>query len=184
MDDDRFERLTERQKECLRCVIRGLEVKEIARELGLSPSAVVERLRAARRALDVETSREAARLFAAHDQSDTNIRYGDMPPTLVDIPYPLASIVGPQDGTGAGEPVRFREVSAPFVAVDPYPTTKPRHLPMPWRAKGTRSNDMTVSERLLASGTLTITIAIGAAIILIAVVQLMTLLVQLSRHGG
>jgi len=184
MDEDRFDRLTDRQKECLRCVLQGLEVKEIARELGLSPSAVVERLRAARRALDVETSREAARLLAAHEHSDTNMRYGDMPPTLVDILYPLASTVGSKDGTGAGEQVRLREVSAPFVALDPYPTAVPRRLPMPWRAKGTRCNDLTVSERLLASGSLTIAIAIGAAIILIAVVQLMTLLIQMSRHGG
>lgn len=116
MDEDRFDRLTERQKECLRCVTRGLEVNEIARELALSISAVVERLRAARRALDVETSREAARLLAAHEQSHTNMRHGDMPSRLVDIPYPLSSVVESEDGKGIGEQVRLREVSAPFVA--------------------------------------------------------------------
>src|ERR1700712_3300289 len=109
MGEDRFDKLTERQKACLRCVVRGLEVKETARELDLSPSAVIERLRAARRTLGVETSREAARLLAAHEHSKTNMRYGNTLPTLVDMPYPLSSAVGSEDGAGTGEPVRMRE---------------------------------------------------------------------------
>ena len=55
--------LTERQKECLRFVARGWEMKDIALELGISPDTVKNHLAAARRALGVWRSIDAARLL-------------------------------------------------------------------------------------------------------------------------
>ena len=56
--------LTEREREVLRLLSNGHDIKSIARELSVSPSAVTDRLRHARRKLGVSTSREAARLFS------------------------------------------------------------------------------------------------------------------------
>jgi DNA-binding CsgD family transcriptional regulator len=182
MDDDRFGKLTERQRECLRLVFRGFEVKEIARELDLSPTAVVERLRGARRALGVESSREAARLLAGYENSGVNMRHVDTPQPVADIPYPLSSAGASQDMAGSDGPTRLQEVSAPFIALTP--AAEPQNVPWPWRRKGARSNDLTLSQRFLASGGLTIAIALSVAIILIAVVELMGFLIQISRHGG
>jgi len=180
----RIQRLTDRQKQCLRLVSQGLEVKEIARELEIGPAAVVERLRAARRALDVENSRDAARLLAEHEHSKAYMRHVDTPQPVAHLSYKMPPSPASEDVAGSGGPLRLQEVSAGFAALDPRPAAASRDWPRPWRSKGERSNDLTLSERLLASGALTIAIALGAAIILIAVVQLMDFLIHLSRHGG
>jgi DNA-binding CsgD family transcriptional regulator len=56
--------LTDREREVLRLLANGHDIKSIARELSISTSAVTDRLRHARRKLGVSTSREAARIFA------------------------------------------------------------------------------------------------------------------------
>jgi DNA-binding NarL/FixJ family response regulator len=76
MAADPISKLSEAQKECLRLVHAGYEGKEIARLLELSPGAVVERLRAARRTLGVGSSREAARLLAGVDGANAYTRHG------------------------------------------------------------------------------------------------------------
>jgi DNA-binding CsgD family transcriptional regulator len=59
--------LTEREREVLRFLFRGYDIKSIARELDLSVNVVNERLRDARRRLGVSSSREAARILAAQE---------------------------------------------------------------------------------------------------------------------
>jgi DNA-binding CsgD family transcriptional regulator len=67
---DRIARLTERQRECLRLIGSGLQMKEIALRLGVKPDAIRERLRAAREVLDVDRSLTAARLLAEWEARD------------------------------------------------------------------------------------------------------------------
>jgi DNA-binding CsgD family transcriptional regulator len=62
---DRVARLSGREREVLRLLLRGHDGKSAARLLGISPGGVHERLREARRKLEVTSSREAARLLAA-----------------------------------------------------------------------------------------------------------------------
>lgn len=61
---DRFARLTERERATLRLLVAGHDAKSIAREQGLSVHTVNERLRDARAKLGVTSSRTAARLLA------------------------------------------------------------------------------------------------------------------------
>ena len=65
--DDRSAGLSPRQLQCLRLVARGWEAKEIGRELGISDLTVKNHLSAARAALGVARSIDAARLVAARD---------------------------------------------------------------------------------------------------------------------
>ena len=65
---DRFPELTEGQKNCLRLVDDLLTSKEIARILGISPFTVDQRLDAARRKLNADSRRDAARIFIARDR--------------------------------------------------------------------------------------------------------------------
>src|SRR3954463_333948 len=60
---DGFGALTEKEKQTLRLIVRGHDAKSIARSLGLSVHTINERLRDARRKLEVSSSREAARLL-------------------------------------------------------------------------------------------------------------------------
>lgn len=57
-----YQALTEKEKQTLRLIVRGHDAKSTARHLGLSVHTVNERLRDARRKLEVSSSREAARL--------------------------------------------------------------------------------------------------------------------------
>lgn len=57
-------RLTERQKQCLRRLYANFSVKEIGRDLNLSPNTVNEHLRDARALLGVDRSIVAARMLA------------------------------------------------------------------------------------------------------------------------
>jgi DNA-binding CsgD family transcriptional regulator len=64
---DGIDRLTAREKETLRLLFAGHDAKSIARHLSLSVHTVNERLRDARRKLNVSSSREAARLLAERE---------------------------------------------------------------------------------------------------------------------
>ena len=73
----RLARLNERQRQVLRLYYQGLEVKEIARELGIAPNTVNQHLRDARRILGVARSVQAARLLAeaeGHNRIGTDPR--------------------------------------------------------------------------------------------------------------
>ncbi|WP_254305486.1 helix-turn-helix transcriptional regulator [Sphingopyxis sp. BSNA05] len=59
------------QRDCLRLVLAHLNSKEIARELGVSPHTVDQRLRTAMRILNVQSRFEAARKFAAENQQQS-----------------------------------------------------------------------------------------------------------------
>jgi DNA-binding CsgD family transcriptional regulator len=183
-DADRIDRLTERQKECLRLVGLGFEIKEIARELRLSPTAVVERLRTARRILDVESSRDAARMLARQEAIKDNMRHVDMPAPVADVTYPPPSTLQPEADTGSGASLQVQEATTPFIVVDPRLAMGLRDWRWPWRARGGARNDLTAWERVLASWMLMAAVSLGAAIILLAIVQLMDLLIDVSRHGG
>jgi DNA-binding CsgD family transcriptional regulator len=65
-----MDRLNDGQRDCLRLVLAHLNSKEIARELGVSPHTVDQRLRTAMRILNAQSRFEAARIFAAHDHEN------------------------------------------------------------------------------------------------------------------
>ena len=62
-----FDRLTEKQKECLRLVLHRNSSKEIASELGISPHTVDARLKGALKTLRTVSRFEAARLLARYE---------------------------------------------------------------------------------------------------------------------
>ena len=99
MDPARIDRLTDAQRACLRLVLKHYETKEIARELGITPTAVVERLRAARQVLGASRSIDAARVLANYEDPD-NMRRVDMP-TVVEAGF-FSNRSAPSVGTGGG----------------------------------------------------------------------------------
>lgn len=65
-----FQALTEKEKQTLRLMGRGHDAKSLAKHLNLSVHTVNERLRDARRKLEVSSSREAARLLLETEGDD------------------------------------------------------------------------------------------------------------------
>jgi DNA-binding CsgD family transcriptional regulator len=67
MDGAAIQRLTERQKECLRLVAQGYTSKEIGRTLDLSPSTVDNHILTAVQSMSANTRGEAARTLTGHE---------------------------------------------------------------------------------------------------------------------
>ena len=65
---DRFERLSDGQRDCLRLVAEHRSSKEIARLLSVSPHTVDQRLKRATSILAVGSRFEAARLYLDHER--------------------------------------------------------------------------------------------------------------------
>lgn len=170
MRDERINRLSEAQKQCLRLVQQGFEAKEIARLLQISPGAVVERLRAARRTLDVSTSREAARSLAAFEAYNPDV---DKPIGIAEAPESrtLEPSIGSGSAGGRRGTILFEEEQKPYRFE---PRGPQRSFPWPFPVTGRRHNDLTVLQTLMT--VLALTIALGmAALVAVALVD------QLSR---
>jgi DNA-binding CsgD family transcriptional regulator len=158
MDLDRLDRLTEKQRVCLRMVFMHRSSKEIARELGIGADAVDQRLKTAMRTLGVESRIEAARMLAAHEGAATyqrpvyqtsDVVPGAIPATLRTIVH--AGAVGERGGTAV------REEQASFEAVS---WQRPRSLPFPLPIEGGERNDLGPWQRVAWI----VVIAIGTAI--------------------
>ena len=94
----RCEALSEKEKQTLRLIVRGHDAKSMARQLGLSVHTVNERLRDARRKLEVSSSREAARLlFDAEGTDPQNLADDEIgeATSLVDMEQGAAPKTGP-----------------------------------------------------------------------------------------
>jgi len=67
MDEQRLNRLTDKQRDCLRLVYVHLSSKEIAPRLGVEPGTVDQYIKAAMRTLGVSERRHAAQMLAEHE---------------------------------------------------------------------------------------------------------------------
>lgn len=80
-----YRTLTEKEKQTLRLIVRRYDAKSMARRLGISVHTVNERLRHARRKLEVSSSREAARMLCDRESSSSDFlaykQIGDAPVT-------------------------------------------------------------------------------------------------------
>jgi DNA-binding CsgD family transcriptional regulator len=193
---ERIARLSERQKACLRRVAAGQEIKEIARDLDTTPAAIVERLRAARRTLDVGTSREAARMLAEHEAKNPQESAHSLHRETgveaymrdVDMLRPVApagtglSSDGSSSEDASQSEWRVEDASVAF-QVTPI-VSPPAPFPWPVRTRRRPVNDLTIAERLLASGALSLGMVVATSVIIIAVVLLMEFLIHVSRHGA
>lgn len=109
-----YQALTEKEKQTLRLIVRGHDAKSMARHLGLSVHTVNERLRDARRKLEVSSSREAARLLLETE--------GDDPENLADKQFgeanpPVAMEHTATSGTGHGRKPRLAAATAGVVVM-------------------------------------------------------------------
>jgi DNA-binding CsgD family transcriptional regulator len=76
LSEDRLaalDRLTDREKDCLRRLLRHQTAKEMAIDMGISPHAIEKRLKMARTKLGVSSSLQASRLLAAREGYQTTV---------------------------------------------------------------------------------------------------------------
>lgn len=96
MNDSCHPDLTEGQKLCLRLVSDHHTSKEIARQLGISHFTVDQRLDAARKKLNVANRTDAAKLFAAMEETGIYERLVYQSPSIAIKPDPPNLNVSPR----------------------------------------------------------------------------------------
>lgn len=140
MDEDRVASLTQAEREVLRLWLQ-YEAKEIAADLRLTPTAVTERLRTARRRLGVSSSSEAARLLAEYEASDTHKRHVDMPQAVAVAANPdIMGRSGSDRGGALLDGGALREEQAPYAA----PVPRRRGIKLPLRRPEGGGNDLNI----------------------------------------
>jgi DNA-binding CsgD family transcriptional regulator len=165
MEGGGIKKLTDGQKACLRCVLRHMSSKDIARELGISPHTVDQRIRLAMRALNAGSRVQAAFMLAKQEGGS---EYQSPIYQAPDIAPPrLQRTIAPsEDGwrQNDGELLEaVREEQAPWAMALPYPDQRLR-LPIPgW---GGRPHDLGPWQRLGWIFALALTIALTFGIFL------------------
>ena len=177
MDSDRFDRLTDKQRDCLRMVYQHHSSKEIARELGIGADAVDQRIKTAMRTLAAESRVEAARMLAAHEGNGTYQRVVYQSSDVV--PERLSATLRPPANDGARIPDRpagaaVREEQATFDALR---WQTPKAFPFPLPVDGETRNGLGPLQRV---GWI-VGIAIGTAIGFGAFLAGLEALAQLTR---
>jgi DNA-binding CsgD family transcriptional regulator len=146
MDAERLNKLSEGQRACLRMVFMHMSSKDIARELGISPHTVDQRLKGAIQVLGVESRVEAARLLARHEGGGTYQPLVYQSPDIASEPHvaPIPVLVDHGDGDiQAGR--AMREDQAAFDAAL-RPSQRPVPLPLP--IGGAQPDDLKPWQRL------------------------------------
>ncbi|MDH7639226.1 helix-turn-helix domain-containing protein [Sphingomonas oryzagri] len=107
MDSEHLDRLTDRQKQCLRLVRAGYVSKEIAVRIGASPDVVDKVIKLAMARIGAGNRREAARMLDDHEAGCAVRRSDVRSPDLPD-----------DDGTGEMGPPPSPVATPPAVAED------------------------------------------------------------------
>jgi DNA-binding CsgD family transcriptional regulator len=174
MEQQDIVKLTEAQREALRYVQQGYEAKEIARELGISPHAVTERLRSARRIMGTTSSRIAARRLLQAEGKAAYMPYVDTPIVVVpprDLPPDQATY------NASGEAPALEAAGVATQNAEPdlaAPQGMSSLLAWPFPTERRPYNDLTAQQTLTM--TLVLTIILG-----LAAISAVTLVDTLSR---
>ena len=181
-DPNRFDRLSRRHRECLRGVRDLKGSKEIADALGIEKTTVDKYLTEAVKVIGARNRREAALLLAGHEAGSVDANASNnteiSPPEdplkirgdsarLSDPSAALPSAVSPDEVI----------VGAPEASGDtPFRPRSPA-IPLPFRRKGQRDNDLTVGDRLIWIQAIALGIAIAFGMLMTGL-QVLTGLIE------
>ncbi|NIJ63203.1 DNA-binding CsgD family transcriptional regulator [Sphingomonas leidyi] len=160
--------LTAEQVEVLRLVQQNLSSKEIARLLGISKSAIDQRLDRARQVLGASSRREAARIYAGLEPGYDRITRD--PAALV---YPAPATAFPSAADRNDMPVQRVQATRSAFDMDP----GVGHVSLRQLLKGVRPHDLSTAQRFI----LTLLVAIGVPMLLGGLSMLLYGVVAIGR---
>lgn len=155
-----FEKLTPRERDCLRLVLPLQESKRIAPELGLTAGTVDQYLKSAARKLGVSGRREAAELLRAHDEG--LLQNSEFRPSPVAEPVEPAGNDGAADEAATGHISELHEARAAFM-LGPQRGDWATTL-LTGRAAGGNLNELSTTQRLLTMAKWTVLSLLGFGI--------------------
>ncbi len=160
--------LTAEQIEVLRLVQQNLSSKEIARLLGISKSAIDQRLDRARLVLGATSRREAARIFAGIDAG-----YDRITRDPAELVYPVPSTSFPAAADRNDMPVQRVQATRSAFGLEPLG----EQYSLRRLLKGVRPHDLGTAQRFI----LTLLIAIGVPMLLGGLSMLLYGVVAIGR---
>jgi len=144
MDSDRLDRLTDKQRACLRLVYAHLSSKEIAPLLGVEPGTVDQYIKAAMRILGLSDRRAAACMLAEHEgAAGQPLVY--QPPGLAARPEPATFTSSTEGRREAAFGGAMRDQQAVFQV---FPTSPPEPFKLPLPIRGGRPSDLSTAKRM------------------------------------
>ncbi|RYD93153.1 MAG: LuxR family transcriptional regulator [Sphingomonadales bacterium] len=179
MGYEAINKLTARQRDCLRLVLHHMQSKEIGRELGISPMTVDNHFRSAIQTLGVSNRLEAARLLDSYERGEPSQRLTSQPRPVVSPPERPIMRSPANVGDGQGDLVSaLREDQAPYLTFrEPSFTDFP--LPIPTRGKP--RNDLTTAQRLFWIAVLIGGMGLGTGALLSGFAALSNIALALQR---
>jgi len=145
--DDRVARLTEGQREALRMVYRHMETKEIARELGISPDGVTQRIKGAMRTLGVNKRRDAANILADAEEPTPYPREV-YPPRDIATPSEFATMAASTEGERQNGPAPIGAMWEEQSVFETAPALRTGGLQLPLPIRGSKPDDLDWLRRL------------------------------------
>lgn len=183
MGYEAINRLTSRQRDCLRLVLHHKQSKEIGRDLGISPMTVDNHFRSAIQTLGVSSRLEAALLLDSYEREGTSQQLTSQPRAVVsELERP---IIARPAATGDGQREMMsalREDQAPYRTFrDSYFDERFIDFPLPVPTRGKPRNDLTIAQRLLWIAILIFGMGLGAGALLSGFAALTNILVALKH---
>jgi len=164
MNHEAINKLTARQRDCLRLVLHHKQSKEIGRELGISPMTVDNHFRSAIQTLGVSNRLEAALMLASHEGAEPSQRLTSQPHPVVSPPEKSIMALSSDTGDEQREMVSaLREDQVPYRT---YRDTGQIDFPLPVPTRGRSRNDLTIAQRLFWIAVLIFGMGLGAGALL------------------
>ncbi len=183
MGYEAINKLTSRQRDCLRLVLHHKQSKEIGRELGISPMTVDNHFRSAIQTLGVSSRVEAALLLDSYERDGTSQQLTSQPRIVVsERESPIMTRPTPV-GDGQRETMTaLREDQAPYRTYRDY-EIEPRFIdfPLPVPTRGKPRNNLTVVQRLFWIAVLIFGMGLGAGALLSGFAALTNIFLALAR---
>jgi DNA-binding CsgD family transcriptional regulator len=184
MDENSFERLTERQKACLRLVLTGRSSKHIADVLRISPGTVDQHLKAACKILGQNERGAAARLFAAWDERHPQVLDSQSNGLVEPAPgRPTVSITGREGEDRRSTPtMEVRESRATYDSG--HPIRQRPLLLLLFPEIGRPRNELTIRMRLALFAIEVAILAMSTAVLFGVALAAARFLIKLGSSGG
>lgn len=154
--------LNENEKAALRLLLLGHDAKTAAKEIGVTPNVINERLRSARQKLQVTSSKAAARMLAEYEGFEPNFF---VPKNIGIAKKPKSDAIYPLPGQQATSPDRVREAQSAYQS---YANVSNPLLSVPFRKQGELGNGLTKEARIWAIADLSVKLAFAFAFVCLA----------------
>lgn len=167
-NSERFERLSQRQRDCLRLLARGYRPKDIAVLLKISVGRVYKHISHATQVLGTTNRGDAARFFAAWEAQRADDKGGEKSGAQT-LPLPSPEVLTSCEAVTNDAGASIEQGAQLAEQQDPYlvKTSSWRAFVrlMPIRPGGRRQNDLRPLDTLIIIGALTVgtIVAIGSA---------------------